>query len=233
MDESLPPVRPLVVRALVVSALFVLVPLVAVWAVPEVQDPLALQAYLARFGPLAPLAFVLFQVVQVIVAPIPAWALAVAGGYLFGAVPGAVYSVVGTVLGSTIVIVLARRFGRDYVDRLVGTERMHRFDGLIDRAGLPGVFILLLLPGPWPDDAICFVAGVSRIPVRLLVGAVLLGRGPSLVVFSFLGADILGSDYTMAALVAVSLCVAWVVGYYYRRRLFDVLHGLFGGESGL
>ncbi|MEF8827066.1 MAG: hypothetical protein V5A34_11250 [Halapricum sp.] len=48
----------------------------------------------------APLAFVLLQAVQVVIAPIPGQVLALASGWLFGLVWGTVYSIIGATLGS-------------------------------------------------------------------------------------------------------------------------------------
>ena len=62
---------------------------------PEVRDPETIRAYVLGFGALAPAAFVLIQIVQVLLAPVPGHALAVAGGYLFGPWLGAAYSLSG------------------------------------------------------------------------------------------------------------------------------------------
>lgn len=74
-------------RSLVAPTLLVVVVVVASLAVHRtgvITDPERLGAVLSGFGPFAPLAFVALQAAQVLVAPIPGPALALASGYLFG-----------------------------------------------------------------------------------------------------------------------------------------------------
>jgi len=221
MDDPLPSLRPLAVRVAVTGILLLLLPGLLVWLVPEAQDPVAIRTYILGFGALAPLVFVLLQSLQVLVAPIPASAMAVTGGYLFGAIPGAAYSIVGTTIGSALAFALSRRYGRPYVSRLVGAERLSRFDGFVERSGLAGVFLLFLVPGPWPDDVVCFVAGISTIRLDLLVVAAVAGRGPALVFASVLGANLMVGQVLVAGLLLAILVIAWGVGYYYRRQVIE------------
>jgi uncharacterized membrane protein YdjX (TVP38/TMEM64 family) len=222
MDEPAPSLRRLLLRAAVAGVLFVLAPLALVWAVPAVRDPIAIREYVLGFGPWAPAVFVLVQVLQVLVAPIPGQVLAVAGGYLFGPWLGAAYSLAGMTIGSAIAFGLSRRFGRPYVSRLVGARRLARFDAFVDRAGLPGVFLLFLVPG-LPDDVVCFVAGVTTIPIPLLILAAVTGRAPALVFASFVGAELAGGRLLVAGVVVAVLLVAWGLGYVYRHRLLNLL----------
>ena len=230
MDEQLPSLRRLLLRALGVGILFVLVPFGLVWVVPSLHDPAAIHQYVSRFGPLAPLVFVTVQALQVIVAPVPAQVLAVAGGYLFGAWQGALFRLVGVTIGSAVAFALSRRYGRPYVRRLIGPQRLARFDSFVDRSGVTGVFLLFLIPGPWPDDVVCFVAGVSTIPFRTLVVLAVVGRGPSLFVASFLGAELVTNQFLTVAVAGAILLVAWLLAYYYRRRLFRVLERYVAGR---
>lgn len=223
MDDPLPSLRPFAIRVALAAVLFLLVPGLLVWLVPAVQDPAAIRASILGFGSLAPLAFIAVQSLQVLVAPIPGVALAVAGGYLFGAMPGAAYSIVGTTLGSTVAFALSRRYGRPYVSRLVGAQRLARFDGFVERTGLPGVFLLFLIPGPWPDDVVCFVAGISEIRLHLLVSVAVAGRGPGLILASVVGANLMVGHLLVAALLVAALVVTWGVSYYYRRRILGFI----------
>jgi uncharacterized membrane protein YdjX (TVP38/TMEM64 family) len=213
---------PLLVRGTVVVGLFVLAPFVLVWFVPEVRDPGAIRAYVLGFEELAPVVFILVQVGQVLIAPIPGQALAVAGGYLFGPWHGAAYSLIGMAIGSTIAFGLSRRYGRPVVSRLVGEQRVARFDGFIHRSGLIGIFLVFLVPG-LPDDVICFVAGITTIPIRLLALVALVGRAPAILVASFIGAELASGQIIVAGLIILGFVIVWAVGYYHRARLLAVV----------
>ena len=88
------------------------------------MEPQRLTEAVRSAGPWAPLAFIGLYVAQTIVAPIPGQALNFAAGYLFGLIPGILYSWLGLILGSTAALLLARYLGRPLVQRLVNPGRV-------------------------------------------------------------------------------------------------------------
>src|SRR4030066_1416472 len=64
------------------------------------QDPHQLKKVIKSFGHYAPLAYILLQIMQVVIAPIPGGAIEFLGGYLFGVKAGFIYSMIGLILGS-------------------------------------------------------------------------------------------------------------------------------------
>jgi uncharacterized membrane protein YdjX (TVP38/TMEM64 family) len=71
-----------------------------------------LQRVLEGAGALAPLLFLVLLVVQAVVAPLPAPALAIVGGYGFGVLEGFFLTWLGSLIGGLISFALSRRFGR-------------------------------------------------------------------------------------------------------------------------
>jgi uncharacterized membrane protein YdjX (TVP38/TMEM64 family) len=185
---------------------------------PFLTDPVALRAWIEGFGVWAPLVFVGVQALQVVVAPIPGHVTVVLGGYLFGALPGFLYSMVGVTVGSTVAFWLSRRFGRRYVERVVSPAVLERFDGFTRENALLGVFVGFLVPGI-PDDVLCFLAGLTEVPLWKLVVVAVIGRLPSFLVVSVVGAELAGDGLVTAlALSGVVVAVA-VVAYRYRDAI--------------
>jgi len=58
----------------------------------------------ASWGFWAPVGFILVQIVQVIIFVIPGEIPQIAGGYLFGLFAGSLYSVVGILVGSRVIM---------------------------------------------------------------------------------------------------------------------------------
>jgi uncharacterized membrane protein YdjX (TVP38/TMEM64 family) len=189
---------------------------------PELTEPAALADVLLGFGPWTPVAFVALQAGQVLLAPIPGQVVAFVGGYLFGAVPGTVYSLLGVTLGSAAAFSLARRYGRPWVGRIVGPGTLDRLDTAVGSDGRVVVFLLFLVPG-MPDDAICFVAGLTDIPIRVLVAIAVVGRAPSVFLVSVSGASLAADRLVVFVAVAVALIGLSVVGYLSRHRLVAAL----------
>lgn len=185
---------------------------------PALLDPAALRRWVLSFGVFAPAAFVLLQAAQVVVAPVPGQAVALVGGYLFGTVWGTLLSLLGATGGTVVAVVLARRYGRPFVERVVFSETLDRFDRLSERHGLVTLFLVFLLPG-LPDDAICFAAGVTRLDVRKVLAVSVAGRLPGYVVVNFAGESLAHRDFATALVVLAALVAASLLGYRYRERV--------------
>jgi uncharacterized membrane protein YdjX (TVP38/TMEM64 family) len=185
---------------------------------PFLLDPTGLREFLDGFGRWTPAVFVALQAAQVIVAPIPGQLLGLAAGYLFGGLRGAAYSLAGVAAGSALAIWLARRYGRPYAERVVDGTALDRFDDVVEMVGVPGLFLMYLLP-VFPDDLLCFVAGLTEIPLSRLLLLIVLGRAPTFVLVAYLGGSVADSDLRIAAsLCLVLLALGWL-GYHRRETL--------------
>ncbi|RAW46326.1 TVP38/TMEM64 family protein [Halorubrum sp. 48-1-W] len=181
-----------------------------------------LRAFVAGYGVLAPVVFVGIQAAQVILAPIPGQVIAFAGGYLFGAFLGGVYSLIGVVIGSSIAFWASRRYGRPFVERVVHPDVLDRFDAFIAEAGLPGMFLVFLIPG-LPDDVLCLVGGLTDVRLRTLVAVMIVGRTPAYVVVAVSGSSLADGDLALSVGLLVILLGFSVVGYLRRDRILTAL----------
>jgi uncharacterized membrane protein YdjX (TVP38/TMEM64 family) len=211
--------------AVVSVAVFVGLYLAARRYAPFVFDAAALRAWIARFGVLAPLVFILVQALQVVVAPIPGQALALVAGYLFGPVAGTVYSVTGVLVGSAVAFSLAKRYGRPFVETVIHEDVMARFDGFVDRVGLPGLFAFVVVPG-LPDDAICFVSGLTEWRLRTFMLVVAVGRLPAYVLTVYAGGQLASGRFVRAMVIVGFLVALSVVGHYKRDAVQELIQRL-------
>ncbi|WP_135825075.1 TVP38/TMEM64 family protein [Halorussus ruber] len=201
--------------------------LVAVYAglrryAPFVFHPEELRTWVEGFGVLAPVVFTLLQTAQVVVAPIPGQGVALVAGYLFGPVLGTVYSLVGVLLGSAIAFTLADRYGRDFVEEILDEAAIDRFDGFVDRVGIPGLVALVAVPG-LPDDVICFLAGITNWRLRTFMVAITIGRLPAYVLTVYAGGKLASGRFVSAmAILGVVIGIS-AVGYYKQEEIRDVV----------
>lgn len=184
------------------------------------KEPEKVRTLLAGWGHLgAPLIFIGLQILQVIFAPIPGEAGGLIGGYLFGTLPGFVYSTVGLAIGSVINFGLARLLGRRYAVRWIPDRYMERFDGLTKKPGAFVFFLFFVFPG-FPKDYLCIFLGLTTMPARLFVPMAAIGRIPGTLMLSLQGAQVFQKDYVMfIVLAAVSLAII-VPAYYWRNRIY-------------
>lgn len=183
---------------------------------PFLRTPAAFRAWLLSFGDWAPLVFVVVQAGQVVAAPVPGQVVGVASGYVFGLWAGTLYSMTGTLVGTTLAFTLARRYGRSYVERVLSRETVTHFDDVVADDGRLALFLLFLIPGP-PDDAICFLAGITTIPLWQLVAIAFVGRLPSVFLLNLVGAQFASEGTAFAVGLSLALLAA-TLGFYLRRE---------------
>ena len=177
-----------------------------------------LRTWIAGFGVWAPIVFIGLQALQVVAAPIPGQVVAVVAGYLFGAVWGTVYSLTGVMLGSAVAFTLSRRFGRPAVERVIDDDLLASFDGLVEQAGLPGLFVFVVIPG-LPDDVICFVAGLTPMRLAAFLVVMLLGRLPAYALATYAGGQFAAGELLRAVLLLVLFVAVSATAYYHRERI--------------
>lgn len=120
----------------------------------------ALRKYIASFGNLAVFVFIIVQFLQVVLIPIPGTVTTLGGAIMFGPFWGAVYSYIGIVLGSIAAFLIGRIFGYKLVSWIVGKEQIKKGLKMIEKKSKVMFTLIFLLPF-FPDDLICFVAGLT------------------------------------------------------------------------
>jgi uncharacterized membrane protein YdjX (TVP38/TMEM64 family) len=181
-------------------------------------DTLDAVGFVERYGKWAPLVMIVLHATQVILAPIPGQALDLLNGYLFCPWLGTVYSMMGIMLGSALVMWLSRRFGRPLVERFVDPQTLDKLDGVTEQRGELVIFLIFLVPF-LPDDAICFLAGLTNIPLPKLVLLAAVGRLPGVFVASWLGATANEFKPVHWILAGVLTVVVGVVFWRFKDRI--------------
>ena len=177
------------------------------------------------FGPYSPLAFILLQVVQVVVAPIPGAPVGFLGGYLFGVKLGFIYSMVGLTIGSWIAFRIAGFFEKWLVQKIVSSKKLKKFDYLIGHEGVIISFLLFLIPG-FPKDALCYILGLTPMRMGIFLVISTSGRIPGTLIATLQGAKAFNHQYTIfLVLVGMSALIA-LVFYVYDEEIHKLIKKL-------
>jgi len=193
--------------------------------------------YLLSFGTAAPLVYIAFQMLQIVVAFIPGEVVQIAGGYVFGTALGAVYSLIGAGLGTLLVILLVKLVGFSLVRLLVPAKNLERFDFLANSTRSEvAVFVLFLIPG-LPKDALTYIAGLTPIkPLRFVVISV-LARFPGLLGSAYVGAHLAKKSYWPAVAVSAAALVLFIIGVIFKDKVIEKVRrrwpGRHSGDSPL
>jgi uncharacterized membrane protein YdjX (TVP38/TMEM64 family) len=117
---------------------------------------------------------------------VPASVLTIAGGALFGVLRGALYAVVGAMLGSATAFLLSRHVARRAVAHWVTTRpRFGTIERAVSAQGLRVVLLLRLSPIV-PFNVLNYALGLTTIPLRdfLLASA---GMIPGSLMYAYCG----------------------------------------------
>jgi uncharacterized membrane protein YdjX (TVP38/TMEM64 family) len=179
-------------------------------------------AWVETLGAWGPLAIILLSMTQALLAPIPGQAIEAVSGYLYGPWLGTLYPVIGMAIGSLITFLLARRFGRPLVIRLIGRKSMDRLDDLVRRGGAPFFFLIWLLPFA-PDDLACVAAGLTPMPTRQFMVLMILGRLPGVFVSVLVGAKAAQIEPVWWALLLAVLAAAALILWRWGEQLQEAI----------
>ena len=173
--------------AVVVGIAGLLAGVVTSGVVGRFTDQEELRSTIERAGVWGPLLFIGLMVLLVPL-NVPGLLFVVPATTLFGTIGGVVLSLIGGFLASTIGIVTARRLGRDaFVTRL--PPRLQRLEARLCERGFWAVVALrsvtfLLQPVDW-------LCGLTRMPMRTVLGATFVGLVPPTLVIALTGGGVL------------------------------------------
>jgi uncharacterized membrane protein YdjX (TVP38/TMEM64 family) len=164
------------------------------------------------YGFWGPLAFIVLQAAQTVLAPIPGQVMGIVGGFIFGWW-GLLWTLIGTTIGFYIVFVLARKLGRPFIEKIVNKKTLDKFDFLTDKSGELVFFIIFLIPG-LPDDVVCYLAGMTKIPIPRLLLLVTIGRLPATIMNNLIGTGLGGDDIHLLVIGALLMIVLFAILYF-------------------
>ncbi|MBQ8374648.1 MAG: TVP38/TMEM64 family protein [Clostridia bacterium] len=139
------------------------------------QSPELYQKFLEQTGAWMPILYILLQFLQVVLLPIPSIVSTLAGLALFGPLKTAIFSLIGILAGSFVGFFVGRNLGYKAVAWLVGEEELKKWLKKIkgkDNLILTMMFILPL----FPDDVLCFVAGLSTMSTGYFSAMIVVSR---------------------------------------------------------
>ncbi|OGP88453.1 MAG: hypothetical protein A2156_03225 [Deltaproteobacteria bacterium RBG_16_48_10] len=184
-----------------------------------------LKIFILSFGAYSPVAYILLQVMQVVVAPIPGGAIEFLGGYIFGTKAGFIYSMIGLVFGSWAAFGLAKIFEKWAVEKFVSPQTRKKFDYLIGHEGVILSFLLFLIPG-FPKDALCYILGLTPMHTGIFLVISTIGRIPGTLMANLQGAKAFDEQYkTFLILLGISTLVL-LVFYIYHNEIHEFIKRL-------
>ncbi|MEZ4705894.1 MAG: VTT domain-containing protein [Caldilineaceae bacterium] len=177
------------------------------------QDVTAIRAYVAALGWWGPLALIAINILQIVIAPIPGYAVYLVAGYLYGVFWGGVWGSLGLVFGGMCAMYVARQVGRSLVERLLGHEILARWEATAHSDSWWVWGVLLLSP---IGDAPFLLAGLSNVSYGRILLLILVTRVPAAFAAAAVGAGML--HLAAWQITGLGLLLAFPLGCIYSRE---------------
>ena len=104
--------------------------------------------------------YIFFCFLQVVLLPVPGSVAVAVGTAMFGPLRCSIYSFIGIVLGSIVAYAIGKIVGYKAVCWIVGKENLDKWQQKLKGKDYLILSLMFLLP-LFPDDILCFIAGMS------------------------------------------------------------------------
>ncbi|RXW65920.1 TVP38/TMEM64 family protein [Enterococcus faecium] len=143
---------------------------------------------------LGPIIFVFIQILQVVIPIIPGGISTAAGVLIFGPYAGFIYNYIGICIGSIIIFLLGRRYGKPFILSMISDKTYNKYIGWLDKQNrFEKLFSLAIFLPVAPDDALCLMAGLTNMSVKRYTLIILIAKPLSIFLYSM--ALIYGGQY--------------------------------------
>ena len=186
------------------------------------HDPNALIAYIESYGAKAYAIVFALQLFGVIFIPATGGIIVVASAMLFGFGPTMLICTLATVLGSCISFALARYLGRPLLELFLNKHKLDKYIKSFEERKNLLLFIMFFFPF-FPDDILCYVAGLVNIKWKYFILAAALGRPWGLALNCLVGISVFAipswSYVSSALFVIVLFALSWRYGPIMEKKI--------------
>ncbi len=157
--------------------------------------------------------YVVIQILQVVILPLPAVVCYVPGAAVFGPFQATLLASLGVLIGSVINYFIGKFFGKKVVTWVAGKETTEKYTAYFARRGKI-IFLLMQILPFFPDDILCMVAGLTSMNFAYFSAVIVLVRPLIIAVycFTFNGTIIPFEGWGIAVWIAIfAVCIILAV----------------------
>lgn len=134
--------------------------------------------------------YVIVQILQVVILPLPAAVCYIPGSLIWGPLVSTLLASLGVLLGSVIAYVIGRFFGKKVVIWIAGKKTCEKYSKIIGKKG-KGIFVLMQILPFFPDDILCMVAGMTSMNFPFFLITMVFVRPFVIAAYCYLGSGTL------------------------------------------
>ena len=124
----------------------------------------------------------------------------------------------GTEIGSLVIILLTKLFGRRLVNLFIPIEKIDSLKFLKDKKTVyKTLFVIYLIPGT-PKDVLTYAAGITDLDMKKFMLITSIARIPSIISSTWCGNQITGRNFDLAIIIfAVTALLSIICSFFYKK----------------
>ncbi len=178
-----------------------------------------IRANISQFGIWAPLVLMLLRMISIVIPALPGTGYSLLAGALFGFTQGLIAIAIADAIACTINFYIAKRYGRNLVQKFVGEKFMDQVDTINQKYLEGNIFLVTALLMTGLFDFVCYAVGLTQMKWRRFIPALTLSivvAKPPLVA---LGAGVLeGGKLLLGFALLGMFLLAMVTGWLNRKQ---------------
>lgn len=176
-----------------------------------------LETYIGGENSIGKLIYVMAEIVATVIAPISSMPLTPIATHAWGWVVSGVLSIVGWSIGAQIAFIIARKFGKPIVEKIVSLEKLHSFENYFIGKNL--FWLVVSLRIILPVDILSYAIGLfSKMKSGEYFLATLIGITPFAFIFAYTGGLPIKSQVVIFLIVGVIIGIIYLVGRITRKK---------------
>ena len=181
-------------------------------------------------GKLGIAVYLLLQILQVVILPLPAIVCYASGALIWDAFTATVVASIGVAIGSIIDYFLGKKFGRRVVEWIAGKETTDKYSEMIGKRS-KGIFTVMQILPFFPDDLLCMLAGLAEMNFAFFMSVIVLVRPAVIAFYCYLGSGTVipfeGWGIPVWIGIAVVGITLAVLSFFYQEKFENFLKRVF------
>ncbi len=164
------------------------------------------------------------HILQVIISPLPGEMVEVGLGLCFGWLGGTIICLIGSTVGTFIILLFVKKLGIKFVELFVSVDKINRLKIFNNDKNLERlVFIIYLIPGT-PKDMLAFFFGLTKISIPRFLIIQFIARIPSVITSTIGGDFLVEGKYAEAVLLFAITGLISLVGLLIYNAVINKLN---------
>lgn len=181
-------------------------------AVMFMSEPEKFRIWVDSKGIWGILAFICLNTLQVLFAVIPGGPFEIGAGYAFGVWKGAFICDFAMTLGSVIIFLMVRAFGRKFIELFISKEKIDSMKWLkTDKKSISFIILFYIIPGT-PKDLFCYLLGLTDMKLWQFILINFIGRFPAIILSASSGGALGSEKYIIFAALLTAIIILYIIG---------------------